>query len=49
MAAVLDGCHGRPAAEVVRKLLRAAEAFSARPPADDLALLCIRLRREPVN
>jgi serine phosphatase RsbU (regulator of sigma subunit) len=49
MAAVLQGCHGRPAAEVIARLLRAAGEFSARPPADDLALLCIRLRREPVN
>ena len=49
MAAVLDGCHDRPARTIVRKLLRAAEAFSARPPADDLALLCIRLRRDLVN
>ena len=45
MATVLTGCHGRPAAEVVARLLAAAEAFSARPPADDLALLCIRLRQ----
>ena len=49
MADILAGSHGRPAADVVRSLLRGAEAFSARPPADDLALLCIRLRREPVN
>jgi serine phosphatase RsbU (regulator of sigma subunit) len=45
MAAALDGCHGRPAADVVAHLLAAAEAFSARPPADDMALMCIRLRR----
>ena len=49
MAAVLDGCHDLPASTIVRRLLRAAEAFSARPPADDLALLCIRLRRDLVN
>ena len=45
MATVLAGCHGHLAAEVVARLLAAAEAFSARPPADDLALLCIRLRQ----
>ena len=32
-----------PAADVVAKLVKAGEAFSARPPADDLAVLCIRL------
>jgi phosphoserine phosphatase RsbU/P len=49
MPAALGGCHGRPAGEIVHEVLQAAEAFSARPPADDMALLCIRLRRAPVN
>ena len=39
----LAGCHGMPSAEVVSKLVEAGERFSARPPADDLAVLCIRL------
>ena len=39
----LAGCHGMPSAEVVAKLVEAGERFSARPPADDLAVLCIRL------
>jgi len=45
---VLSPCHDRPATEVVDELLRAGEEFSARPPADDLAVLCIRLT-EPVG
>jgi serine phosphatase RsbU (regulator of sigma subunit) len=43
MAAELTGRHGAPAAEVVAGLVEAGERFSARPPADDLAVLCIRL------
>jgi serine phosphatase RsbU (regulator of sigma subunit) len=43
MGAVLSTCHDRPAAEVVDSLLGAGEEFSARAPADDLAVLCIRL------
>lgn len=43
MGDVLATCHGVPADEVASKLLEAADAFSARPPSDDLALLCIRL------
>jgi hypothetical protein len=43
MGEVLGACHGVPAAEVVAELVRSGEAFSARPPADDLAVLCIRL------
>ncbi|HTX70868.1 MAG TPA: PP2C family protein-serine/threonine phosphatase [Thermoleophilia bacterium] len=43
MGEVLAGCHDRRPAEVVTKLLRAGEGFSARPPGDDLAVLCIRL------
>jgi serine phosphatase RsbU (regulator of sigma subunit) len=43
MGEVLSGCHGRPAAEVVTRLVEAGEEFSARPPGDDLAVLCIRL------
>jgi serine phosphatase RsbU (regulator of sigma subunit) len=43
MDGVLAGCHGRPAGEVVAELVGAGEEFSARPPGDDLAVLCIRL------
>jgi len=43
MAGLLAGCHGWPAARVVEELVRAGEEFSARPPGDDLAVLCIRL------
>jgi hypothetical protein len=43
MADLLAPCHDRPAAEVVDLLMEAAEAFSARPPGDDRAVLCIRL------
>ncbi len=44
---VLRGCHDLPAAEVVDRLLQEGEAFSARPPADDLAVLCIHLITPP--
>jgi len=47
MAAALAGCHGRWAADVVDQLLAAAEGFAARPPADDLAVLCIGLTDDP--
>ncbi len=47
MAAELAGCHGRAAGVVVKRLLAAAERFAARPPADDLALLCIGLADVP--
>jgi serine phosphatase RsbU (regulator of sigma subunit) len=43
MEDVLAGCHGRAAAEVVADLVRAGEKFSARPPGDDVAVLCLRL------
>ena len=43
MGEVLTGCHDRPAGEVVAELVAAGEEFSARPPGDDLAVLCIRL------
>ena len=43
MAAELEGCHGTPAADVVARLVEGGERFSARAPADDLAVLCIRL------
>ncbi len=46
MGGLLAGCHDLPAGEVVRRLLEAAETFSARPAADDRALLCIRLTGE---
>jgi serine phosphatase RsbU (regulator of sigma subunit) len=39
----LANCHGMPAADVVARLVEAGERFTTRPPADDLAVLCIRL------
>jgi len=47
MSGVLTACHDLPTAAVVARLMAAGEAFSARPPGDDLALLCIRLVTEP--
>ena len=47
MGSVLAACHDMPTAGVVARLMAAGEAFSARPPADDLALLCIRLVADP--
>jgi len=47
MGGVLDACHDMPAAGVVARLMAAGEAFSARPPSDDLALLCLRLVADP--
>ncbi len=43
MGDVLQACSGGTAAEVVAELVRAGERFSARPPGDDVAVLCIRL------
>jgi serine phosphatase RsbU (regulator of sigma subunit) len=43
---LLGDCHDLPADEVVDGVMAAAERFAARPPADDLALLCIRLTAE---
>jgi serine phosphatase RsbU (regulator of sigma subunit) len=43
MGDVLADCHGAPPQDVVARLVEAGERFSARPPADDLAVLCIRL------
>jgi serine phosphatase RsbU (regulator of sigma subunit) len=43
MEEVLAGMHGARADDVVARLVAAGERFSARPPADDLAVLCIRL------
>jgi sigma-B regulation protein RsbU (phosphoserine phosphatase) len=43
MEAVLAGSHGARAADVVARLVTAGESFSARPPSDDLAVLCIGL------
>lgn len=40
---VLAGTHGARAADVVARLVSAGERFSSRGPADDLAVLCIRL------
>jgi len=47
MGGVLGACHDMPAADVVARLMAAGEAFSARPPSDDLALLCLRLVADP--
>jgi serine phosphatase RsbU (regulator of sigma subunit) len=47
MDGVLAACHDTPTADVVARLMAAGEAFSARPPGDDLALLCIRLVADP--
>ena len=47
MSGVLAACHDMPTADVVARLMAAGEAFSARPPGDDLALLCIRLIADP--
>ena len=47
MAGVLAACHDMPTGDVVARLMAAGEAFSARPPGDDLALLCIRLVADP--
>ena len=47
MSSVLAACHDMPTADVVARLMAAGEAFSARPPGDDLALLCIRLEGDP--
>ena len=47
MAAVLDGCHDTPAADVVDRLIAAGNDFAARPPADDMAVLCIHLTKGP--
>ncbi len=43
MAGELAGCHAWRAAAAVERLVLAAERFAARPPADDLAVLCIGL------
>jgi serine phosphatase RsbU (regulator of sigma subunit) len=47
MGGLLAACHDMPTAEVVARLMAAGEDFSARPPSDDLALLCIRLVADP--
>lgn len=47
MSGLLAACHDMPTAEVVARLMAAGEAFSARPPGDDLAVLCIRLVADP--
>jgi serine phosphatase RsbU (regulator of sigma subunit) len=43
MAEELAGSHGERAADVVARLVAAGERFTARPPDDDLAVLCIGL------
>jgi phosphoserine phosphatase RsbU/P len=49
MAAALRDCHDRPAEEVVGRLLAAGRRFSAGVPADDVAVLCIRVTGGPVD
>jgi serine phosphatase RsbU (regulator of sigma subunit) len=49
MAAALRDCHDRPAEEVVERLLAAGRRFSAGVPADDVAVLCIRVTGGPVD
>jgi sigma-B regulation protein RsbU (phosphoserine phosphatase) len=43
MGEELADAHGARAADVVARLVAAGESFSARPPGDDLAVLCIGL------
>jgi GAF domain-containing protein len=47
MPSVLAGMHDRPSADVVGHLLARARAFAAQPPADDIAVVCLRLTRRP--
>jgi serine phosphatase RsbU (regulator of sigma subunit) len=44
---LLAGLHDRPAAEVVTALLDGGSRFAAQPPADDIALVCLRFLRLP--
>lgn len=44
MEEALADAHGQRAADVVERLVSAGESFSAQAPADDLAVLCIRLK-----
>ena len=46
---VLDDCRGASAAATVDTVLAAAADHAARPPADDLAVLCLRLTADPVR
>lgn len=46
---VLDACRGASAAATVDAVLAAAAGHAARPPADDLAVLCLRLTAGPVE
>ena len=47
MPAALADAHDRPAAEIVAGLLERAGQFAAQPPADDIAVVCLRLTRRP--
>jgi len=47
MQNALADAHGARAADVVARLVAAGERFSARPPADDVAVLCIGLKAAP--
>jgi hypothetical protein len=47
MGGLLAACHDMPTADIVTRIMAAGESFSARPPGDDLALLCIRLVADP--
>jgi len=44
---VLAGMHDRPATEVVVHLLEQATRFASQVPADDIAIVCLRLTRRP--
>jgi serine phosphatase RsbU (regulator of sigma subunit) len=47
MPGALAEAHDRPAAETVARLLERAGEFAAQPPADDIAVVCLRLTRRP--
>jgi GAF domain-containing protein len=47
IADLLSGMHDRPAAEVVAALLDGGQCFAAQPPADDIALVCLRFTGRP--
>lgn len=47
MPAALAGLRDRPAAEIVAALLDEAGRFAAQRPADDIAVVCLRLTRRP--
>ncbi len=44
---VLAGMHDHPAAEVVAHLFERAREFTSQVPADDIAVVCLRLKQHP--